>query len=224
MFDYLLSPSNALDIVHHVDKAMLDDSKRNSSSLFIRQPYTVQIIQLVEGPPPPPRRPILDLNESFSLDSSSQCSSSSEEESEASSSYCSSEGPAEDAALDKEQAFQPEASPDTYSLRMKRILAWRENFSAHLGATMSEPSLSSTLKRKLQCDEDAAESDVSSRSSKRSRSQASSQCEDSAESSLGDHSCPACDACFDSEQSLRRHGLDAGANEACFVAVEYAFE
>lgn len=58
-----------------------------------------------------------------------------------------------------------------------------------------------------------------SQSSKRSRSVAPSSV-----SSLGLHSCPACDACFDTEQSLRRHATDATANEACSAAVEYAFE
>lgn len=65
-----------------------------------------------------------------------------------------------------------------------------------------------------------------SHTSKRSRSQASSQGEGSSSSSLGAHSCPACDASFDSLLSLRQHGRDAlaGAKEACCVAVEYAFE
>jgi hypothetical protein len=43
-------------------------------------------------------------------------------------------------------------------------------------------------------------------------------------SSLCMHSCPACDSFFDTPQSLRQHGLDAQANEACCVAVQYAFE
>ena len=61
--------------------------------------------------------------------------------------------------------------------------------------------------------------DNKSQSSKRSRSVAPSSV-----SSLGLHSCPACDASFDTEQSLRRHATDASANEACSAAVEYAFE
>lgn len=53
-----------------------------------------------------------------------------EEEEEVCESYCSSE--------EEEIPQDPRtSSTDTYSLRMKRILAWRENFSAHLSATLS---------------------------------------------------------------------------------------
>jgi hypothetical protein len=101
---------------------------------------------------------------------------------------------------------------------------------------ITEPALPLSLKRKLSLDDDEIEivrffivftyinvTDTmypqASQSSKRSRSVAPSSV-----SSLGLHSCPACDASFDTEQSLRQHGTDATANEACSVAVEYAFE
>jgi len=210
MFDLIIPPPIA----------MLDSSKRSPSALYSYQPYTVQIIQLVEGPPPP-RRAVIKLNPSSYASSSSQSSeeySEDEEEESICSSYCSSVDPVPPTGQPVIALSEP--SPETYALRMKRILAWRENFSSQLSATLVEPSLSSTLKRKLQCDDKDRESDVMSRSSKRSRSSQGG----SSASSLGDHSCPACDACFDSRQDLRLHGRQAGANEACFVAVEYAFE
>lgn len=132
MFDLFLPNKDPLSLCRS-DSSMIE-TKRNPSAL--RQPYTVQIIQLVEGPPPP-RRPIIDLYESSSYTSSS--SSSSEEDEESCSSYCSSEDPLEQLPLNAEDIDKPclIASPDTYSLRMKRILAWRENFSSQLSATIA---------------------------------------------------------------------------------------
>ena len=63
--------------------------------------------------------------------------------------------------------------------------------------------------------------------SKRSRSSGSSSSVSSDRSIVSlelMHSCPACDAFFPTRQSLRQHGQDAQSNEACSVAVEYAFE
>ncbi|KAF5383804.1 hypothetical protein D9615_003817 [Tricholomella constricta] len=185
-----------------------DDHKFSTGHLYLRQQHTVQIIQLVEGPPPPPRK--------ISSVSYSSSSSDSDDES-AGSSYCSSDLPPEQSE-EQSTTLRSELPSETYSTT-KRILAWRENFSSHLSATASEPSLSSALKRKINledCD------DVMSRSSKRSRSQASQA--GASVVSLGMHSCPACDASFMTRQSLRQHGRDAKANEACSVAVEYAFE
>ncbi|KXN83959.1 hypothetical protein AN958_00603 [Leucoagaricus sp. SymC.cos] len=204
------APLIALDAHHYLPQDKFDDSK-----LYVHQQHTVQIIQLVEGPPPPPRNLASAFDSSSSYVSSSAYSESwesdeddqQEEQEEVCESYCSSE--------EEEIQDQHTSTSDTYSLRMKRILAWRENFSAHLSATLSEPTLPSSLKRKLSLDDD----DIASQSSKRSRSVAPSSV-----SSLGLHSCPACDASFDTEQSLRQHGTDATANEACSAAVEYAFE
>ncbi|TFK20241.1 hypothetical protein FA15DRAFT_682633 [Coprinopsis marcescibilis] len=201
---------------------MHDEHKCPTGHVFVRQPYSLQIIQLVEEPAPPPRK--LSAGSSIASDSassywSSDCSESAmededEEEEQSCSSYCSS-----DLAPEQPPTERVQSSTDTYSLRLKRILAWREDFYAHADALLSESSLPS-LKRKFQVDED----DNVSHSSKRSRSQASSQGESSV-SSLGMHSCPACDAFFDTQQSLRQHGLDAKANnEACSAAVEYEFE
>ncbi|EKM82216.1 hypothetical protein AGABI1DRAFT_55411 [Agaricus bisporus var. burnettii JB137-S8] len=183
--------------------------KFDDHRVYVQQQHTVQIIQLVEAPAPPQRNLGSAIDSSYCSSSSYSESSSlaSEEEEEVvCESYCSSD--------DEEVQDTRSCPPDTYSLRMKRILSWRENFSAHLSATLSEPTLPSSLKRKLSLDDDTA-----SQTSKRSRSQGPSSV-----SSLGLHSCPACDATFDTEQSLREHGKDDTANEACSAAVEYAFE
>ncbi|KAG5341543.1 hypothetical protein E4T56_gene3190 [Termitomyces sp. T112] len=201
------------------------DNKYPSQHLLLRQPYTVQIIQLVEGPPPPPRIKISSAIGDTSSEHyySSSYSSSAEDNNadneSACSSYCSSDIPPEQSGSQLEKPSNSlELSRETFSVT-KRILAWRENFSAHMSATASEVSLPSTLKRKIRL---AHDDDIMSRSSKRSRSQTSQG--DASVLSLGVHSCPACDASFTTLQSLRQHGHDARANEACCVAVEYAFE
>ncbi|EAU89976.2 hypothetical protein CC1G_05892 [Coprinopsis cinerea okayama7 len=216
-----------------------NDDKYSSGHLFVQQPYSLQIIQLTEEPAPPPRK-ISSYSSSMASSSSQSYWSSSaytssacsdddddeDEDDEDCSSYCSSDLPPEDcdmAADDDSRPSSSVASPDTYSLRMKRILAWREDFYAQIGASLSETSLPS-LKRKLEVDQD--EEDSISQSSKRSRSDSSNYSRTSTSvTSLGMHSCPACDAFFDTQQSLRQHGLDAKAdNEACSAAVEYEFE
>ncbi|KAG6899699.1 hypothetical protein C0993_007859 [Termitomyces sp. T159_Od127] len=161
------------------------------------------------------------------VDNTSDCYSSSysssvegdDDNESACSSYCSSDLPPEqsESQLD-DPSDSLELSRETFSTT-KRILAWREDFSAHMSATASEISLPSTLKRKINFEDG---DDTMSRSSKRSRSQASQG--DASVLSLGMHSCPACDTSFMTLQSLRQHGHDAKANEACCVAVEYAFE
>ncbi|KIJ97659.1 hypothetical protein K443DRAFT_105269 [Laccaria amethystina LaAM-08-1] len=205
-------------------RSLPQHQKFSPGHVYLRQQHTVQVIELVEGPPPPPRRITSVINDSSvaassSCDDSSEASLSTEEPS--CSSYCSSDIPSEH--LESPQPHEQtraESSTETYSVRMKRILAWRENFSSSIGATFSEPHLPSSLKRKLACDEE--DDDNVSHTSKRSRSQASQGA--ASVVSLGMHSCPACDASFFTQQSLRQHGLDAKANEACSVAVEYAFE
>jgi hypothetical protein len=101
---------------------------------------------------------------------------------------------------------------------------WREHSEApHLVSDAS-----SSLKRKLEeMDEFVLDnSDNVSHTSKRSRSHGSSVSSHSISSEeLNMHPCPACDAFFPTLQSLRQHGQrDALTNEACCVAVEYAFE
>ncbi|KAK7033935.1 hypothetical protein VNI00_012560 [Paramarasmius palmivorus] len=212
--------ANAFTVVDDVD------NKVASTNLYH---HTVQIIELVECPAPP--RPSIinnDSDASSSYASSSYTSSEDEEDEEEveCSSYCSSE----DELAGSPQPLYSESTTtyayDTYSIRMKRILSWRKNFDAQMGSTLSEPSLSSPLKRKLSTHGEDSDDDVMSQTSKRSRSHSSQGDSSSSSSSLGSLSCPACDAFFEDSQSLRQHGRDAlaGANEACFTAVDYAFE
>lgn len=124
------------------DALSQDDNKFSSGHLFLRQQHTVQIIQLVEGPPPPPRNITSVINESYASSSAYSSDYSSidedEEEEEACSSYCSSDLQPDSPPCDDESdaAPRPELSTETYS-STKRILAWRENFSSHFSATFS---------------------------------------------------------------------------------------
>ncbi|KAF9459290.1 hypothetical protein BDZ94DRAFT_1171952 [Collybia nuda] len=243
-----LSATSSSDALFHDD-----NNKFPGTQIFLRQQHTVQIIQLVECDPPPPRRITSVIGEGQASSSSSYASSSEysesstsdegdddddnnnnnnnnneggEDEEAACSSYCSSDVPPQPLPSPSPQFYDMSNSPprpdpyaDTHLIRMKRILAWRENFSTHLTDTLSEPSLSSSLKRKMDLEDN---DDMMSHTSKRSRSQASQA--DASVRVLGVHACPACDAFFSTRQSLLQHGRDAKANEACSVAVEYAFE
>lgn len=146
-----------------------------------------------------------------------------EEEESVCSSYCSSDSPLDSQAAVQSQSTLPQS--DSLAVRMKRILVWRE----HSEAPQLISDVSSSLKRKLEeMDELLVDnSDNVSHTSKRSRSHGSSVSSHSISSAeLNMHPCPACDAFFPTLQSLRQHGKrDAPhTNEACCVAVEYAFE
>jgi hypothetical protein len=122
-------------------RSLPQHQKFSPGHVYLRQQHTVQVIELVEGPPPPPRRITSVINDSSvaassSCDDSSEASLSTEEPS--CSSYCSSDIPSEH--LESPQPHEQtraESSTETYSVRMKRILAWRENFSSSIGATFS---------------------------------------------------------------------------------------
>ncbi|TDL23819.1 hypothetical protein BD410DRAFT_151949 [Rickenella mellea] len=167
----------------------------------------LEVIQLVEVPPPS-RSHYISVPSSSSAPSSSE-SSSSEEESV--SSYCSSDLSSEDQPPPLPRAREPEvvSSEQSWHARMRRIEAWRDNYAKAVGAEFA-PSPSRT-KRKGPEDQD---DDTFSRSSKRSRQT----------SSFTEHSCSACNASFATRQSLRRHGRGVRTNEACRAAVEYGFE
>lgn len=161
----MLAPSS----LHTVDVVDDVDRKFNATHLYY-QPHAVQIIQLVECSPP---ARILSP-ESFASSSGSSSSYCSEEESECSS-YCSSVEPL---AENSSPAFvhdEPSPLSETYNIRMKRILAWREDFSSHLSTTMSgesgtvlswfehevhyffrliDPNIASSLKRKMPANSD----------------------------------------------------------------------
>ncbi|KAK2465486.1 hypothetical protein APHAL10511_002378 [Amanita phalloides] len=198
---------------------LFPDDRHSPPHFCYKHPYALPIIQLVECSPPPPRS--APSSSSYLDDSSDGSSPDDDEDDELCSSYCSSDLPPDDPVLADPVPAAPGSvpSPDTYDLRMKRILAWRENFSAAMSSALSDSTLANSLKRKFHDGDDY--DDTMSHSSKRSRtSDGSTSC-----SSLGEHSCPACDATFSTRQSLRQHGLDAAKeNEACSIAVEYAFE
>ena len=144
----LASPSSSLSdlqiltAAHPID--IIDNNKPFSPQHFyVRQPHCLQIIQLEEAdalPPPPPQAHKAISSSSFassSYYSSSYYSESAvsgaysdedaeddEEEEEMGSSYCSSDEEEDDEVPGSVQ------SPETYALRMKRILAWREHFDA----------------------------------------------------------------------------------------------
>jgi len=190
------------------------------------QQHTLQIIQLVEGQPPPPRR-IGSIAPSDSFASSSSCSDyDSESESESDeesiqSSYCSSD----DRPMHQPWSEHPTPYPvpipdDTYSYRMKRVFDWRDHSSSDSDTSSSasssyDLSRSSAPIRRLVGD--AMDDDAMSHTSRHSRRPIHKR------PSLPAYSCPACDASFPSRQSLKQHGLSAQV-EACHAAVEYAFE
>ncbi|KAF9553668.1 hypothetical protein CPC08DRAFT_727741 [Agrocybe pediades] len=230
MLDMLPAPAHQqFSAFHHLEDQ--HEQKINHGNLYLCQPHTV--IELVEVAPPPPRRISSVINSSSAASSSYTSSSSSssfeedeemsedDEEESVCSSYCSSDFPMEelDATTTKSTTTPAIASSSSDSF-MKRILLWREHFECD-----------SSLKRKMEEMDEALvdDSDNESHSSKRSRSHGSSA--SSSHSSISSeelnmHPCPACDAFFPTLQTLRAHGSrDAPhTNEACCVAVEYAFE
>lgn len=248
-YNPLIHPSNSHSSIGVVSQHMFDpyDEKVNPSHLYVCQPHAIQIIQLVEGPPPPPR--ISSPIESSSAGSSSGSSypSTSDSEDDNCSSYCSSYVTPSDPSQDREPVVWTD---DTYHVRMKRISVWRNNslkaMSPSAGTSLiwlqstlphsniSIEPRSSSLKRKLdrnQTDDDsvgltayissgtAANALQVSHSPKRSRSR-----DPQSPSRLFGHSCTACDTPFSSRQSLRQHGRILDASEACRTAVEYDFE
>ena len=205
------------------------DPKLSPTAVYYREQHTVQIIELVECSAPPPRNIASVINDSaysssYSSDYSSEGSDEDSEDSEdeeAATSYCSSDLPPEhpDApSAGDDVSPRIELASECYS-SIKRILAWRENFSNDFSAAF-ETSSPPSLKRKMALDDD---DDSTSHTSKRSRRSQASQGNASI-ISLDTHPCPACDASFATRQDLRQHGRHAQANEACSAAVEYAFE
>ena len=100
--------------------------------LYVRQPYSLQIIQLVECSPPPPQQkyqPSRISSSSYSdSDSESDISAydSSSSSLSAGSSYCSSA--AEDSAAPVPMSFdnRDPSVDDTYRTRQRRVSLWRD--------------------------------------------------------------------------------------------------
>jgi hypothetical protein len=134
----LASPNSSLSDLQILTAAALDKPFSPPPHFYVRQPHCLQIIQLEEAdalPPPPAHKAISSSSfasssyYSSSYDSESEAYSdedeAEEEDEEMGSSYCSSD---EDAPEDNVPGSIQ--SPETYALRMKRILAWREHFDA----------------------------------------------------------------------------------------------
>ncbi|KAF8488859.1 hypothetical protein F5888DRAFT_1274580 [Russula emetica] len=207
-----------------------------SQPLYVRQPCSLQIIQLVECSPPPPQQQQQQQRQKYSpsrLSSPSSSYSDSESDSDGSaydssssslsagSSYCSS---AEDSAAAPVPPSFDNRDPsvdDTYHTRQRRVSLWRDAiYSKDIpipspSSSASARPASPSQKRKLP-DGDLANNDsVTSHTPPRK----------STRSTPSAHSCPACDEDFSSPLSLRQHASTSrNANEACRIAVEYGFE
>jgi len=134
----MLHPSNShSSISQHMFDAY--NEKVNPSHLYVCQPHAIQIIQLVEGPPPPRR--ISSVIESSSAGSSSGSSypSTSDSEDDDCSSYCSSYVTHPDPSQDREPIAWTD---DTYHVRMKRIHDWRDNSIKEMSCSTGTPSFS----------------------------------------------------------------------------------
>lgn len=127
---------------------LLED-KFPSPHFYVRQPHCLQIIQLVEAdaPPPPKVSSVIDTSSwasssDYSSEYSESATSEDDEEEEACSSYCSSDASPEEleASTSEHSKFSSSESSDTYSLRIKRILAWREDFYSQAQSAISGAS------------------------------------------------------------------------------------
>ena len=126
-----------------------------SQPLYVRQPCSLQIIQLVECSPPPQQQhnkyspsrlsssasPYSDSNDE---DSSSSAYDSSSSSLSAASSYCSS---AEDSAPPVPPSFdnRDPSLDDTYHTRQRRVSLWRDAVCSKDVATSSGSSMHSLL-------------------------------------------------------------------------------
>ncbi|KAF8653530.1 hypothetical protein AX16_003914 [Volvariella volvacea WC 439] len=206
-----------------------------------QQPYTVQVIELVECPHPPPRDISPPATSSYYSSSytSSSCGSDSEECDEESicESYCSSVEQDHHSCDDDSSSLASQTSMDSaFSATMKSILVWRERAMCIGSSTAPHdaPRPSSPLKRKLSSEhyssDDDSDGDDDTAFRKRSRSQGPDEemVVDAARSKddSGSHiwACSACDAAFSAADDLKRHGEGEQVNEACAAAVQYAFE
>ncbi|KAI6001314.1 hypothetical protein EDD15DRAFT_2158585 [Pisolithus albus] len=198
------------------------DSKVSPGHLYVREPNAIQIIQLVEGPPPAPRN-ISSVIQSASAGCSYPSTSESGEEE--CSSYCSSVVTPYESCKDHEPVPWTD---DTYDTRMKRVHLWRDAVTkGTLSPCLCPRSLtssgfldlsSSPLKRKLNHDDDdnvtclpPQSSCYPSKPPKRSLTT----------SSPSGYVCSACDVPFPSQPSLYQHARMPLASEACRAAVDY---
>ncbi|KAH9026365.1 hypothetical protein EDB85DRAFT_2149205 [Lactarius pseudohatsudake] len=183
--------------------------------LYVRQPCSLQIIQLVECSPPPPQQKYIQSRLSSSFYSDSQSDGSAYDSSSSSlsdgSSYCSSaelSAPVPPSFEDRDPSVD-----DTYRTRLRRVSLWRDTVYSKNDAASARPA-SPCQKRKTP-DGDLVNCDPLASHTPRK----------SPRSTLSAHSCPACDEDFASSHSLKQHAsASKNANEACRIAVEYGFE
>ncbi|THH10752.1 hypothetical protein EW145_g1112 [Phellinidium pouzarii] len=192
---------------------------------YLHQQPRIEIIELIEVPPPT-RREHISVPDSSSSGSDSYASSSSEEESSAVESYCSSEDHDEVYRSSSAEETKPMRGDNSFQARMRRIEQWRNAYAKAVGAELA-PS-PSRIKRKCGSndDDDDDDDDTFSRSSKRSRqgSMSGSASTSTSASARSVHSCSACDASFPDRNSLHKHGFNPRTNDACRAAVEYDIE
>ncbi|TFK51955.1 hypothetical protein OE88DRAFT_1658683, partial [Heliocybe sulcata] len=153
----------------------------------------------------------------------------------------------EDSPETKEAAASGYAD-DTISTRMSRIHAWRESFTKEAPGTSApairpwnrkiEPRLPGMAcmapSQPVSWREDPDTRGEATVSPNTVRASPRDGCSHPAlqtrpvsggqQTTFSLHACPACDAAFETSQSLRRHGRGPRADEACRVAVEYDFE
>ena len=130
-----------------IDQRPGDQSKADLGHLYCRQQYAVEIIQLVEVPPPSRRFASSSVDPSSGASSSSSWYSSESESDHTSDdegtefvgrSYCSSDTPEE---MDSEDDVI--SHPDeTYDTRVTRVHAWRDNFVKDMGSIPSGTAIS----------------------------------------------------------------------------------
>ncbi|KAJ3485934.1 hypothetical protein NLI96_g4592 [Meripilus lineatus] len=210
---------------HHKSSYSPKDTSPQSGPVYLRQHRTIELIELIEVPAPPPRQQpsTITSSEASSSPYTESCSSSefdSEEDESAGSSYCSS---------DEEDMAQRDMPlyDDTYRTRLNRVLAWRDGFSKSSAAPSGGDAHASLSHQKRKVDHDSMDLDDQemSQSPKRSRSIPPPEHRPSwPHRRLSAHSCSACDACFATRQSLRQHARDLEPSDPCRVAVEYGFE
>lgn len=143
-----LSPIMLSDSASYLRSLMIDDDKPkvDLAHLYCHKQYAVEIIQLIEVPPPSRRFPSSPIDPS-SIASSSSCCSYSDSESDYTSdydddaesvgpSYCSSDNPG---GINDEQ--EEISTPDeTYDTRVIRVHAWRESFAKAMSLIPSSAS------------------------------------------------------------------------------------
>ncbi|KAI0286023.1 hypothetical protein BGY98DRAFT_944596 [Russula aff. rugulosa BPL654] len=219
-----------------------------SQPLYVRQPCSLQIIQLVECSPPPPQQQQQQQQQqkySPSRLSSSSYSDSDDSDSDDGSAYDSSSsslsaggggGPSYCSSAEEGSRSAPPVPPsldnrdpsvdDTYYTRQRRVSLWRDavyskNTVVVTAAVRVLIILVPPRPASPSQKRKTPDGDLANCDSITSHTPPRK----STRSTPSSHSCPACDEDFSSPLSLRQHASTSrNPNEACRVAVEYEFE